>query len=178
MTKRLFQQRTADTKYSARYVQRFGINLPIEKIDLYKWVTGMTDTDYTSYSAAHQLMGSSFRDGLFCMTNVENIGLETVIQHYELKYHAPNHVQFYSPKTISYILRWFPAKVGVPWELYLQPVSANSCRLICLIGADFPNFLLKIGAWFSGFGGLFLQMHLNKEGKAFAKDIESKFNHL
>lgn len=175
MTKRLFPQKTPGTKYCTRYVQSFLINLPVEHIDLHKWITGMTDADYASYSKAHKAMGSFSKDNTFYMKNVENIGIETIVQNYELKFHAPNHVQLYSPRTVAFIMRWFPATVGVPWELYVQPVSANSSRLICLIGADFPNRLLKIGAWFSSFGGLFLRRHLKKEGEAFARDIEMKF---
>ncbi len=147
----------------------------MEKIDLYKWVTGITDANYTSYSTAHKAMGVFFRDEVFYMNNVENIGLETMIQHYVLKYSAPNHLQFYSPQSIAYMMRWFPVKVSVAWELYLQPVSANSCRLICLIGVDFPNLLIKTGGWLSGFGGMFLRKHLKEEGSAFARDMEVKF---
>jgi hypothetical protein len=175
MTKQLFQQKTLATKYSARYIQSFPVNLPAEKIDLYKWVTEMTDADYESYSTVHKAMSSFTRNKVFYMKNVENIGIETLIQHYELKYHAANHVQFYSPNSKAYIMRWFPATVAVPWELYIQPVSATSSRLVCLIGVDYPGFVLKIAAWFSSFGGLFLRKHLNKEGKAFAQDIEEKF---
>ena len=175
MTKKFFQQRTQVTKYNARYIQSFPVNLPADKIDLRRWVTGMTDADYASYSTAHKAMGSFFIDNVFYMKNVENIGIETVVHQYQLKYHAANHVQFYSPKSKSYIMRWFPATVAVPWELYIQPVSATSSRLICLIGVDFPGFVLKIAAWFSSFGGLFLKKHLNTEGKAFAQDIEEKF---
>ena len=115
------------------------------------------------------------RNNVFYMKNVENIGIETLIQHYKLKYHAANHVQFYSTNSKAYIMRWFPATVAVPWELYIQPVSATSSRLICLIGVDYPGFALKIAAWFGSFGGLFLRKHLNKEGSAFAQDIERKF---
>ncbi len=175
MTKKLFQQKTPATKYNARYIQSFLINLPVEKIDLYKWVIEMTDDDYASYSKAHKAMGSFSKDNIFYMKNVENIGIETIVQHYELKFYAPNHVQLYSSKSIAYILRWFPTRVGVPWELYVQPVSANSSRLVCLIGVDYPNLILKIAAWFSSLGGLFLKRHLSKEGKAFARDIEIKF---
>ncbi|MGC4020945.1 MAG: hypothetical protein QM734_02910 [Cyclobacteriaceae bacterium] len=175
MAPKLFHQKTRDTKYNARYVQSFIINLPAEKVNLYKWVTGMTDSDYAMYSPAHKAMGSFFKNDTFYMINVENIGLETVIQRYELNYHSPNHVQFYSAKSIAYMMRWFPVTVGVPWELYVQPVTANSCRLICLIGVDFPNLFLKIGGWLSSFGGMFLTKHLKKEGKAFARDIETKF---
>ncbi|MEJ0104890.1 MAG: hypothetical protein WDO19_21060 [Bacteroidota bacterium] len=175
MTKRLFPQRTPDTKYSSRYVQSFPVNLPVEKIDLYKWATEMTDADYASYSSAHKAMASYRRDHIFYMKNVENIGTDTLIQQYELKYHAPGHIQFYSSNSKACILRWFPVTVAVPWELYIQPVSATSSRLICLIGTDFPNLVLKIAAWFSGVGGLFLSRHLTTEGKAFALDIEKKF---
>lgn len=175
MAKNFFQQKTIGAKYSSRYVQSFLVNLPAEKINLYKWVTEMTDTDYSCYSKAHKAMASFFKNGVFHMKNVENIGIETVVQQYQMKYHAPNHVQFYSPESVAYILRWFPATVGVPWEMYLQPVSTNSSRLVCLIGADFPNLLVKAGAWLIGLGGLFLRKHLKNEGRAFAKDIEQKF---
>ncbi|MEJ0057668.1 MAG: hypothetical protein WDN75_19690 [Bacteroidota bacterium] len=106
----------------------FPINLPAEKIDLYKWVTEMSDADYRSYSKSHLAMGSFFDNGVFHTINVENIGNETLIQNYELKYHAPDHVQFYSPRSTAYVLRWFPATVGVPWELQVRATSAGRCR--------------------------------------------------
>jgi hypothetical protein len=176
MAQKVFELRTPESKSGSRYIESFHINLPVEKIDVYKWVRGMTDDDYTSYSTAHKAMGSFIKDNVFYMKNVEHIGIETLVQHYELKYHAANHVQFYSPKSRAYIMRWFPATVGVPWELYLQPVSAKSSRLICMIGVDFPGFALKMASWFSSFGGLFLRNHLNQEGKAFVLDIEDKFS--
>ena len=158
-----------------RYTVSFPVNLALEKIDLIKWIKGMTDADYTSYSKAHKAISSLTQDDKFYMTNVENIGTETLIQHYELKSQAPNSIQLYSSKSQAFIMRWFPVTVGVPWELYVQPVSANSSRLICLIGVDYPNPLLKIAAWCIGLGGFFLRSHLHKEAKAFAKDVEEKF---
>lgn len=112
---------------------------------------------------------------MFYTINVENIGNETIVQHYELKYHTASHVQFYSPNSVAYIMRWFPATVGVPWEMQLRATSGNTCELTCMIGADFPNLFLKLGAWLNGFGGFFLKRHLQQEGNAFAKDIEKKF---
>lgn len=175
MNTQFFQQKSLDTKYSARYMASFPINLPIEKIDLYKWVTEMSDADYSSYSKAHQAMGSFFRDGGFYMLNVENIGNETLIQHYELKYHAPDHIQFYSSHSKAYVMRWFPAEVGVPWEMQIRPISATISELTCMIGADFPTLFLKVAAWLNGIGGRFIYRHLIEEGNAFAKDIERKF---
>lgn len=175
MKKKFFQQQTPAAKYSVRYSVSFPVNLPLEKIDLSKWIKGMTDSDYTSYSNAHKAIGSFTQDDKFYMTNVENIGTETLIQHYELKSQAANSIQLYSSQTKAYIMRWFPVTVGVPWELQVQPVSSSSSRLICLIGVDYPNPVLKAAAWWIGLGGFFLRSHLKKEGKAFAKDVEEKF---
>lgn len=175
MKKTFFQQQTPSAKNSLRFSQSFPVNVPVEKIDLYKWITEMNDQDYRSYSTAHKAIGSYTRGDRFYMTNVENIGTDTVIQNYELKSHAPNSIQLYSAKSKAYIMRWFPVTVGVPWEIYVQPVSSTSSRLICLIGVDYPSLLLRIAAWINGLGGFFLRRHLRIEGKAFAIDVERKF---
>ncbi|MGC4020946.1 MAG: hypothetical protein QM734_02915 [Cyclobacteriaceae bacterium] len=175
MKSKILNQKTKDTKHAIRYVQKFSINLPVEKIDLYQWLTEMEDTDYGSYSNAHVAMGSYFDDDVFNTVNVENIGNETLVQHYQMKYHAPDHVQLYSDKTIAYVMRWFPAVVSVPWEMQVRATSANTSELICLIGADFPSGFLKFAAKMNEFNGFFLKRHLKEEGKAFAADIENKF---
>lgn len=175
MKNKFFQQQTPSAKYSERFTQSFPINIPMEKIDLHKWFIEMNDVDYRSYSPAHKAVGSYFRNGKFFMTNVENIGMDSIVQNYELKKHAVNSVQMYSEKSKVYIWRWFPVTVSVPWEMYIQPVSSTSCRFICMIGVDYPNVFLRIANWVNGLGGLFLRKHLAKEGKAFALDIERKF---
>jgi hypothetical protein len=157
-----------------RVTRFFEIPLPIKKIDLYRWVTEMTDADYTSYARGHKAMGSYFKDGRFFMANVEMIGNEMIVQNYTLQEHRPDCVKFYSEKTKAYILRWFPAVVGVPWEMSLRAKGSDRCDLVCTIGADFPNLMVAIGAFINGFGGLFLRRHLNEEDRAFARDIERK----
>jgi hypothetical protein len=158
-----------------RLTRSFLINLPKENIDLYRWVTEMTPADYESYSKAHRAMGSFFQDGEFHMVNVENIGNEMIVQHYQLVGHRPDRIVFYSKATNAYVLRWFPATVGVPWVMELQPVQTGRCKLVCTIGADFPNVMVAFGAFMNGLGGFFLRRHLTEEGAAFACDIERKF---
>jgi hypothetical protein len=175
MTTKLSLQRTPDTKYNVRFTASFPIDLPAGRIDLYKWITEMTDADYRSYATAHQAMGSYFKGDVLQMVNVENIGMDTVVQHYELKYHSREHVQFYSPNSDAYVMRWFPAKVGVPWEMQIRPIDAHRSELVCMIGVDYPHFFLQAAAWIGGLGGYFLRKHLQQEGEAFAKDIEAKF---
>jgi len=158
-----------------RVTRSFPIHLAKEKIDLYRWVTEMTPAEYESYSTGHRAMGSSFHDGSFHMVNVEMIGNEMIVQHYRLLEHRPDRVAFYSAGTRAYVLRWFPAKVGVPWEMELKATGPDACELVCTIGADFPNVMVAFGAFLNGFGATFLRRHLVQEGVAFARDIERKF---
>ena len=158
-----------------RITRSFKIGLPKEAVDLYRWVTEMTDADYASYAKAHKAMGSYVKNDRFHMVNVEAIGNELLVQHYVLQEHRPDRVAFYSETTEAYVLRWFRTIVGVPWEMEVQATGPDRCKLRCTIGADFPTVMVAIGAFVNGLGGLFLRRHLNEEGKAFARDIERKF---
>jgi hypothetical protein len=162
-------------KYSDRYLASFLINLPAEHIDLGKWFAEMKETDYTSYSPAHIAMSSYFTGEMLFSTNVENIGIDQIVQHYTMQYSSKAHVFLYSSKSDVYILRFVPISVGVPWEMQIRPVSENTCEFVCMFGIDYPNWLLKTVFSLYGLGGLFLKKHLKKEGIAFAKDIENKF---
>lgn len=158
-----------------RVSRAFPINLPIESIDMYQWVTEMTPEDYESFAPAHKAMGSFFRGSDFFMVNVECIGTDMIVQHYQLIEHSKSHVKFYSPRSKGYIYRWFPVTFGVPWEMRLRSTSERSCELSCTIGVDFPTKLLAIVAWVNGLGSLFLKRHLAIEGVGFVRNIETKF---
>jgi hypothetical protein len=171
----LENQKTPGTRYGVRYTESFPINLPAKQVHMYKWITEMTEPDYVSYSPAHRAMNSYFKEGILFMSNVENIGTDMIVQHYQLDYSSAEHIQLYSAASEAYIMRWVRVYVGVPWEMQIRPVSGNTCELVCMVGTDYPNLFIKLAAWLNGLGGLFIRKHLRKEGKAFAKDIESKF---
>ena len=158
-----------------RLSRTFPIDLPLARIDMYRWVTEMTQPDYEAYSTAHKAMGSGFRQGVFFMVNVELIGTDMLQQHYQLLEHSASHVKFYSPATRGYIYRWVPVTFGVPWEMTLRETSAETCELHCVIGADFSARWLFAAAWLNSLGFYFLRRHLADEGVAFARDLERKF---
>ncbi len=159
---------------TVRVSQAFRINLPSEQVDMYRWVTGMTSADYASFAPAHKALGSFFHGDRFFMVNVECIGSDLLIQHYELVEHSRSHVKFHSPRTKAYLFRWFPVTLAVPWEMTLRPVSSRACELTCTIGAEFPSPFLGALARANG-ARFFLRRHLATEGPAFARDIELKF---
>ena len=47
------------------------INLPIDRIDMYQWLTEMTPEDYESFASAHKALGSFFPGADFLMVSVE-----------------------------------------------------------------------------------------------------------
>jgi hypothetical protein len=158
-----------------RFTHSVDMAVPAHAVDLYTWLTEMTPADYETYSSAHRAMGSWFENGEFHMVNVEMIGNEMIKQHYVLKEHRPDRIALYSPATKAYVLRWFPATVGVPWVIEVNQIDDKRSRLSCTIGADFSSLGVKLGAWFNGFGGFFLHRHLIEESIQFARDIEQKF---
>jgi hypothetical protein len=141
---------------------------------MYRWVTEMTSEDYESFAPAHKAMGSFFQGSRFFMVNVEAIGSDMLVQHYELIDHGKSHLKFYSPRTKGYVYRWFPVTFSVPWEMALRPLSSHSCELTCTIGAEFPSVLLGAIARANG-SFFFIRRHLAVEGAAFARNIELKF---
>ena len=157
-----------------RVTRSFAVNLPIGRIDMYRWLTEMTSEDYESYAPAHKAMSSFFQGSRFFAVNVESIGVDLLIQHYELVNHSQSHVTLLSRSTEGFVFRWFPVTIGVPWDMRLQSTSSRTCELTCTIGADFNSPLLAALAWLKG-TRFFLNRHLAVEGSAFAKDIERKF---
>jgi hypothetical protein len=165
-----------ERRITMKISKRFKMNVSAEKVDLYEWVTKMTPSDYVSFSKSHKAMGSYFKDGCFYMVNVETMGNEMIIQNYKLIEHRRDYTKLYSDKSRAFVWRWFPATVGVLWEMKVIPTGRKSSELECTIGADFSTALLACAAWINGIGGLFMRQHLNDEGLSFAKDIESKFS--
>ena len=116
----------------------FPVGLPIDQIDMYRWVTEMTPAEYETFSTAHQAMGSGFRGPEFFMVNVELIGTDMLVQHYQLMEHSRSHVKFYSPRTRGLIYRWLPVVFGVPWEMTVRPGSRRRVRAALRHRGRFP----------------------------------------
>ncbi len=157
-----------------RVTKTFPIDLPMEQIDMHRWVRELTTEDYASFTPAHKALGSFVHGSRFFMVNVECIGGDMLIQHYELVDHSRSHVTFYSHRTKGYVFRWVPVTFSAPWEMSLRGVSAHSCELTCTIGAEFDSPLLGALAWLNG-SRFFIRRHLAAEGVAFARHIELKF---
>jgi hypothetical protein len=155
-------------KRSARAV----IDHPANRIDLARWLSTMSDSDYQACSRGHRAAGT-FREGAtFGMVNVESIGGHLLIQHYLAESATPNHVLMHSTNTRVYVLHVFPATIEVVWTLGVEPKDGRSAAFTCSVETLMPaplNFVATLGLL-----PLFLRRHVQEETIGFAADIGRK----
>ena len=149
------------------------INVPVDSIDMYKWLRELTDIEYQSFSKGHQAMGHLNEGKFGGMINVEIVGGLLLVQHYSIKDKSKSHVNSYSDKSRGYLMGIIPIKVEVRWSLRVLATSENKSTFICEVGVLIPSRILS---FISGpVLSYSLKRHLKEEGALFALDIENKF---
>jgi len=170
----IMAQKIKKDKKMKNYYFETQINVPVDSINLYEWLTEMTDIEYQSFAKGHKAMGHT-KDGDFGgMVNLESIGGNLLVQHYKIIEAKNNFVYLRSEKTRAYIFHLIPVNIEVTWSLKVIGVSKEKSKFICEVGVKYPVKLLK---WASSITGspFFIKRHVRKEGALFAKDIEKKF---
>ncbi len=150
------------------------IHLPVEKIDLYQWLTHLSDNEYQGFANGHRAMGLFKDKNTEGIINVESIGGNLLVQHYTILTKDKDKVFMRSRRSDAYLFHLIRCHVWVEWKMNVVYKDEQSCVFTCEIGSDYPNQLLAIAAKLSAVN-FFLQKHLDKEGENFARDIEKKF---
>ena len=150
------------------------IHLPVEKINLYKWLINLSEKDYKSCSKAHRAIGLFKNENVEGMVNVENIGGNLLIQHYHIITKEKDNVFLRSKKSDAYFSHLIRVQVSVEWHMTVTYKDAQSCMFTCKIGTEYPNQVLAVAGKLAGVS-YFMQKHLNGEAENFARNIESKF---
>ena len=149
------------------------INVPVDSIDVYKWLRELTDIEYQSFSKGHQAMGHLNEGEFGGMINVEIVGGFLLVQHYSIKDKSKSHVNSYSDQSRAYLMGIIPIKVEVSWSLSVLAVSNQKSKFVCEVGVLIPSKILSFIS--SPVISFSLKRHLMEEGALFAKDIEKKF---
>ena len=101
------------------------IHYPVERINLARWISTMTDGDYQACSRAHRAAGTfrrrESRDG-----QCQSVGGNLLVQHYRATKLTADHVVMHSKNSRAYISHLFPATVEVIWTLEAEPKDAQS----------------------------------------------------
>lgn len=149
------------------------IQVPVEAVDLYQWLTNVSDREYQTFSKAHRAMGL-FKDGQDeGIINVEDFGGNLLIQHYKILKKSPDELHMYSERSDVYLTHLIHSHVGADWKMSVRHLSDNTCTFLCEVGTILPSKLLELAATIS-FSSYFLQEHVEEEGQNFADDIERK----
>lgn len=150
------------------------LGLPVEAIDLYQWLTHITEADYQHFSSAHRAIGLCQNEDGEGMINVESIGGNLLVQHYSIVQKERQALKLISPRTDAYLFRLLKVHVGVEWTMSIGYRDATSCAFTCQIGVSYPSTLLAIASKLVA-GNYFIRRHLNEEAPRFAQDIERRF---
>lgn len=150
------------------------IQLPVEKIDLYKWLVNLSEKDYKSCAKGHRAIGLFKNENREGMVNVESIGGNLLIQHYSIITKEKDNMFLRSERSDAYLSHLIRVRVSVEWKMKVVYKDEQSCTFTCEIGTSYPNKALALAGKLSAVN-YFLRKHLNEEGKNFAKNIKLKF---
>jgi len=148
------------------------IDIPTSRIDLLKWMATMSDSDYQACSRRHRAAGT-FREGSSLgMVNVESIGGNLLVQHYQMVKGEASQVVMHSKKSRAYILHLFPATVEVIWTVEIELQNSDSTIFRCTVETRLPTFLQVVAS--PALLSFFIRRHTIEETLGFAADIERK----
>lgn len=167
------QKNKKKDKHMKNFYYEQEINVPVDNIDVYKWLRELTDIEYQSFSKGHKAMGHLNEGEFGGMINVEIVGGLLLVQHYSIKDKSKSHVNSYSDKSRAYLMGIIPIKVEVSWSLSVLAVSNQKSKFVCEVGVLIPSKILSFIS--SPVISFSLKRHLKEEGALFAKDIEKKF---
>lgn len=148
------------------------INHPVERINLARWISTMSDGDYQACSRAHRAAGTFREGGMLGMVNVESVGGNLLVQHYLATKLAADHVIMHSKKSRAYVMHLLPATVEVIWTMQVRPRDGQSTLFGCSVETVIPPLLRVLST--AALLPLFVRWHTQEETVGFAADISRK----
>ncbi len=155
------------------------INASVNTIDISDWLFSLTSDDYAQCADGHQSAAQgSLPSGKRVSVNVEFVAGFFMIQHYIETISEKDRVLTVSPNTLLWLDDERYVQLQITWELKLEPIDANSCRLTCIVTSETENELFvqathELTKDMDPAETPF-QLHINEETPLFARDIERK----
>ncbi|MED4796853.1 hypothetical protein P9683_18230 [Priestia megaterium] len=128
------------------------IDVPVEKVDIGKWIFSLSDAEYQRCCPPdHIAVGATKTDdGRPMSINVETIGTSLVIQHYVGEVINKDFCRMVSTSDI--FLANGRTQMQVIWELSVKPVNANQTEFTNFVSShpteDFLNIIESQGLSF------------------------------
>jgi hypothetical protein len=160
-----------------RVVASATVGAAMESVDLTAWVFQLTSEEYVSCAPRehHGSVQAQLGDGRRVFVSVETIGGLLLSHSYIADVAARNHLRTVSPASQVFPRSGAPYPVRVTWELKLEPLTAESCRLDCAVLVETADHELAQGSTHRASDAPSpLQAHCSVETPLYAADIERK----
>ena len=148
------------------------LNVPIEEIDLARWLFALSDEEYQACARGHHAAGVFSDERGRGSINIESIGGNLIIQHYRAIRTDPSDVEMYSAKSRVYLLHVLPVSASVRWLLAVMPTTASTCEFVCTVEVQLHPVLRAMARLMAL--GTFLKRHVEEETGGFAANLTRK----
>jgi hypothetical protein len=129
----------------ARATESATVGVPIEAVDLSKWIFALTDTEYCQCAPGeHKACGCSrTEDGRPISICVEDVGGQLMIQHYVGEEMSPSYCRMVSQSDCLSNGKW--STVKVTWEVRVDKIDDESCSFSnSIVSQATPEFLQQL----------------------------------
>lgn len=155
------------------------INANVDSINISEWLFGISSEDYAACAEGHQSAAQGvLPSGKRVSINVEFVAGFFMVQHYIETISEKDRVLTISPNTILWLDDEKYVMLQITWELRLEEIDSNSCRLTCKVISETEDemFIKAVHERTKNINPeeTPFQLHINEETPLFAKDIESK----
>jgi hypothetical protein len=153
------------------------VHAALESVDLAAWAFQLTSEEYVRCAPGEHYgsVQAHLADGRRVFVSVEAIGGLLLSHSYIADVAARDHLRAVSPTSRVIPPNGEPYDVRVTWELKLEPVTADSCRVDCAVLVETADRELAQGSPHNASNAPSpLQAHCSVETPLYAADIEQK----
>jgi hypothetical protein len=152
------------------------VGAPLESLDLSAWAFHLTSDEYVSCAPEHHgSVQATLPSGKRAFVSVETIGGSFMAHHYLEDIAERSHLRAISSSSQLWWGPVLPTAMKVTWDLRLEPVSRQTCRLSCEILVETADEALLAAIARQPPGAVDpVQAHCARETPMFAADMERK----
>jgi hypothetical protein len=171
---------TQTTPASSQVIHRVSatgkVNAPLDSLDLPAWAFHLTSDEYKSCAPEHHgCVQAPFPGGKPVFISVETIGGSFMVHQYREDVAERTRLRAISSDSQLWWGPKLPTTMKVTWDLRLEPITAQACKLTgnILVETADPALLAAVAKIPPGTPDP-VQVHCSRETLMFAADMERK----
>jgi hypothetical protein len=148
------------------------LDVPIDRVDLDRWMFSLSDEDYREAARGHHAAGLLVLGEGRGTINVESVGGHLIIQRYRAVRVEPTRTELYSARSQVFLLHLVPVAAQVRWIMEVEASGPDRTVLTCTVETTVSPLLTVLAR--AAALPYFLRRHVAEETVKFAQDITRK----